>query len=146
MPNSKSKKQIIQAFTHASIIYTGEGIATKKGRRLEPADLSPIEDGAIVFDASKIIWVGETKSLPVIYKDIKKTSLKNKQAIMPGLIDSHTHLVFAGSRAHEFARRTAGTSYQEIANEGGGILTTVKATREASIEFLFESYELWCNF
>lgn len=139
MPNSKSKKQIIQAFTHASIIYTGEGIATKKGRRLEPADLSPIEDGAIVFDASKIIWVGETKSLPVIYKDIKKTSLKNKQAIMPGLIDSHTHLVFAGSRAHEFARRTAGTSYQEIANEGGGILTTVKATREASIEFLFET-------
>ena len=57
---------------------------------------------------------------------------------MPGLIDSHTHLVFAGSRANEFARRCAGTTYQEIANEGGGILTTVTATREASVEQLFE--------
>jgi imidazolonepropionase len=69
---------------------------------------------------------------------VKKTDLKKKSAIMPGLIDAHTHLVFAGSRAHEFARRCAGATYQEIASEGGGILTTVKATREASVQELFE--------
>ena len=103
-----------------------------------PADLGEIPDGAIVYDSKKILWVGPTKEVPAKYKKVKTTNLKNKQAIMPGLIDSHTHLVFAGSRANEFARRCAGATYQEIANEGGGILTTVKATREASIETLFE--------
>ena len=110
----------------------------KDGRHLTVNDVSAIEDGAIVFNSKKIIWVGKTIDLPLKYKKIKTTNLKNKKAIMPGLIDSHTHLVFAGSRADEFARRCAGTTYQEIANEGGGILTTVKATREASIETLFE--------
>jgi imidazolonepropionase len=127
-----------QAFTHASFVYTGENITQKDGRHLNVNDVSAIEDGAIVFDSKKIIWVGKTDELPAKYKKIKTTNLKNKKAIMPGLIDSHTHLVFAGSRANEFARRCAGTTYQEIANEGGGILTTVKATREASIEKLFE--------
>lgn len=127
-----------QAFIHASYVYTGETIAQKKGRLLEANDVSAIEDGAIVYNEDKILWVGKTKALPAQYKDVKKTNLKNKQAIMPGLIDSHTHLVFAGSRANEFARRCAGTTYQEIANEGGGILTTVKATRTASVESLFE--------
>ena len=128
----------IQAFTHASFIYTGENIVQKDGRHLNVNDVSAIEDGAIVFNSKKIIWVGKTEELPIKYKKVKTTDLKNKKAIMPGLIDSHTHLVFAGSRASEFARRCAGATYQEIANEGGGILTTVKATREASVEKLFE--------
>jgi imidazolonepropionase len=135
----KPKDGSLQVFTHAARIYTGEGIVNKKGRRLETADLTAIEDGAIVFSASKILWVGPTEDLPAEYKKITATSLKNKSAIMPGLVDSHTHLVFAGSRAKEFSRRCAGTTYQEIANEGGGILTTVKATREASVEKLFET-------
>jgi len=128
----------LQAFVHASFVYTCEGILLKAGRGLVPEDVSAIEDGAVVFDSKKIVWVGKTKDLPAKYKKIKKTNLKNTKAIIPGLIDSHTHLVFAGSRASEFARRCAGATYQEIANEGGGILTTVKATREASIEKLFE--------
>jgi len=127
-----------QAFIHASYVYTGENITQKDGRHLTATDVSAIEDGAIVFDSKKILWVGKSSDIPTKYKKIKTTNLKNKQAIMPGLIDSHTHLVFAGSRASEFARRCGGTTYQEIANEGGGILTTVKATREASIETLFE--------
>lgn len=127
-----------QVFKHASFVYTGENITQKDGRHLQIADVSAIEDGAVVFDSKKIIWVGKTSELPSKYKRIKTTDLKNKKAIMPGLIDSHTHLVFAGSRANEFARRCGGVSYQEIANEGGGILTTVKATREASVEKLFE--------
>ncbi len=136
--NPAPAKSAIQAFIHASFVYTGEGIVEKEGRMLKPSDLSEIKDGAVVFDSKRILWVGPTSELPSKYKAMKKTDLKNKQAIMPGLIDAHTHLVFAGSRASEFARRCAGASYQEIASEGGGILTTVKATREASIEELFE--------
>ncbi len=134
----KKSASTVQAFIHASQVYTGEGILLKEGRMIDSADVGTIPDGAVVFDSKKILWVGPTSELPLKYKSVKKTSLKNKQAIMPGLIDSHTHLVFAGSRAHEFARRCAGTTYQEIANEGGGILTTVKSTREASLETLFE--------
>ena len=139
MKEKKASSKQVQAFIHASTIYTGEGIATKEGKMLVPADLSPIPDGAIVFDEKKILWLGPSSELPAQYSKAKITDLKNKQAVMPGLIDSHTHLVFAGSRAEEFARRCAGATYAEIAKEGGGILTTVKATREASIESLFES-------
>ena len=64
--------------------------------------------------------------------------------LTPGLIDCHTHLVFAGQRAAEFARRTAGTSYAEIAREGGGILSTVRATRAASEEELLEQSGRGC--
>lgn len=134
----KKNLKIPQAFIHASFLYTGDGIFQKKGKNLVPADVSAIPDGAIVFDSKKILWVGATLELPAKYSKIKTTDLKSQQAIMPGLIDSHTHLVFAGSRSHEFARRCAGATYQEIANVGGGILTTVKATREASIESLFK--------
>jgi len=132
------KKTGVQAFVHASFVYTGEAIVEKEGRMLSPSDLSEIPDGAVVYDAKKILWVGPTTDLPSKYKGVKKTDLKNRNAIMPGLIDAHTHLVFAGSRAHEFARRCAGATYQEIASEGGGILTTVNATRAASRRVLFE--------
>jgi imidazolonepropionase len=128
-----------KVFTHASFVYTGEGIVNKEGRCLRPEDMSSIEDGAIVFTSKKIIWVGPTQNLPPEYQKLAATDLKNKRAVIPGLIDSHTHLVFAGSRAQEFARRCAGTSYQEIANEGGGILTSVQATRAASFESLYAS-------
>ena len=134
----KTKVPAIQVFTHASDVYTGESILNKEGRCLVPTDLSAIEDGAIVFSEEKILWVGATSDLPKEYSKLKATSLQNKKAVMPGLIDSHTHLVFAGSRANEFARRCAGTTYQEIADEGGGILTTVRATRDATVEQLFE--------
>ena len=60
---------------------------------------------------------------------------------MPGLIDSHTHLVFAGSRENEFEQRIQGLSYLEIAERGGGILSTVEATRKASFDELFSPWK-----
>src|SRR5688572_31046828 len=60
------------------------------------------------------------------------------RVVMPGFVDAHTHLPFAGSREAEFARRLAGATYQEIAREGGGILSTVRATRAASDEELLD--------
>lgn len=130
---------MIRAFIHASTVLTGEGILLKEGRMLKPEDVSAIDDGAVVYDEKKIIWVGPTRELPKKYQKVKTTDLRKKRAIIPGLIDSHTHLVFAGSRASEFARRSAGESYQQIAQEGGGILTTVRATRAAKLEDLFQS-------
>jgi imidazolonepropionase len=137
--NPHAKKNSAEVYVHASFIYTGDAILKMDGRNLKEKDLAPIADGAIVFDHQKILWVGESAQLPEKYRKLKTTDLQKKRAVIPGLVDSHTHLVFGGSRAHEFARRCAGTTYEQIANEGGGILTTVTGTRQATVETLFKS-------
>jgi len=76
--------------------------------------------------------VGKTSELPKKYARVSKKDLKGKQAIIPGLIDCHTHLVFAGDRSDEFAERCGGATYEEIAARGGGIVASVRATREAT--------------
>jgi len=99
----KAKKTGPEVFIHAAYVYSGEAILKKEGRNLREEDLAPIADGAIVFDQNKIIWVGTTADLPAQYQKLKTTDLKQKRAIIPGLIDSHTHLIFGGSRAPSFA-------------------------------------------
>lgn len=128
----------MKAYLHASEILTGSGVRRKSGRKITEDDLGRIEDGAVVFDNKKIKWVGPTSELPKKYSKATRTNLKNKKAIVPSLIDAHTHLVFAGNRAQEFADRCAGVTYQEIAARGGGILTTVNATREATQKELID--------
>jgi len=127
-----------QIISHASELITGKGIRSKKGIRPSEEDLNRIPDGALVIHGKKIIWVGKTCDLPKKYLKIKSINLKQKKCIVPGWIDCHTHLVYAGDRSLEFAKRCAGISYQEIANQGGGILTTVRATREISEDELFK--------
>ena len=87
--------------------------------------------GAIVTRGGVIEWVGDESDLPVGLRPARTIELAGRW-LTPGLVDCHTHLVFAGQRAAEFAQRTAGTSYADIAREGGGILATVRATRAAS--------------
>ncbi|HEX9207994.1 MAG TPA: imidazolonepropionase [Steroidobacteraceae bacterium] len=94
--------------------------------------------GAIVSRDGIIEWVGDEATLPAGLRPDRTVELAGRW-LTPGLIDCHTHLVFAGQRAAEFARRTAGTSYEAIAREGGGILNTVRATRAASIETLVQA-------
>ena len=84
-----------------------------------------------------IEWVGDEIELPAGLRPERTVELAGRW-LTPGLIDCHTHLVFAGQRAAEFARRTSGTSYAEIAREGGGILGTMRATRAVTEEALFE--------
>jgi imidazolonepropionase len=91
--------------------------------------------GAIVTRDSTIEWVGDEHEMPAGLHPDRTIELAGRW-LTPGLVDCHTHLVFAGQRAAEFARRTAGTSYADIAREGGGILSTVRATRAASEEEL----------
>lgn len=131
-----------KAIIHASEILTGVGVRKKDGRKVVESDLGRIIDGAIVYSCrkegnlevpQKIEWVGQTSEIPKKWSRISKKNLKLKQAIIPGMIDCHTHLIFAGDRSEEFAARCAGASYQEIAASGGGIHSTVRATRCAPI-------------
>jgi imidazolonepropionase len=89
-----------------------------------------ISDGAIALRDGKIAWVGKRADLPA-NDEAKNTIDLNGALVTPGLIDCHTHLVFGGDRAHEFDLRLNGATYEEIARAGGGIASTVNATRAA---------------
>lgn len=127
---------MLKAFTHLNEIVTLKNAFSKDGRKLLPEDLSIIKDGSIVFDEGKILWLGETSKFPEQYRNIAKNM--EGHVLTPEIVDSHTHLVFGGDRAQEYADRLNGVSYEEIAKRGGGILYTMKLTNEASSEKLFQ--------
>ena len=89
-----------------------------------------ISDGAIALEGDKIAWVGRRADLPLDAQAREMIDLKGA-LVTPGLIDCHTHLVFGGDRAHEFDLRLNGATYEDIARAGGGIASTVNATRAA---------------
>jgi imidazolonepropionase len=96
-------------------------------------------DGALAISRGQIAWLGTMEQLPE-YDEAAVTVCDGAGYWMtPGLIDCHTHLVYGGNRAEEFELRLTGVDYEEIARRGGGILSTVKATRAASEEELFQS-------
>ncbi|MBD3666081.1 imidazolonepropionase [Sulfitobacter aestuariivivens] len=90
-----------------------------------------IEDAAIAVQDGAISWVGPQAHLPATYHALPRTSL-NGRLVTPGLVDCHTHIVHGGNRATEFEMRLKGASYEEVARAGGGIVSTVSATRSAS--------------
>jgi imidazolonepropionase len=97
--------------------------------------LGAVEDGVIAATDGRIVYAGPAADAPSAL-DAKQRTNCDGRWIMPGLIDCHTHLVYGGNRAQEFEQRLAGASYEEIARAGGGIVSTVKATRHASAEQL----------
>ncbi|NKB60922.1 MAG: imidazolonepropionase [Gammaproteobacteria bacterium] len=97
-----------------------------------------IDNASIVVIDEKIKWVGKTSALPDSWSSSEQILDCQGNLITPGLIDCHTHLVYAGNRAREFELRLEGASYEEIANSGGGIVSTVTATRNASGEDLLQ--------
>jgi imidazolonepropionase len=128
---------------NAAELVTCSGFGAKKGK--EMADLQIIKDGAVIIKEGEIEAVGQTGD---IKKQFKKSGLDRSEfdiinargkAVLPGFVDSHTHLVFGGYRAEEFSWRLRGDSYMEIMQRGGGIVNTVNATRQASVEELLES-------
>ena len=116
-------------------IWVNAHIATMTG----PKPYGVIENGAIAVKGGKIAWVGRHNDLPEHNAEMIYDA-KGKW-ITPGLIDCHTHMVYGGNRANEFEQRLNGASYEEIARAGGGIISTVKATREASSDDLFKAAE-----
>ncbi|BAP36319.1 imidazolonepropionase [Acinetobacter guillouiae] len=113
-------------------LWTNCHIAT-----MQDGQYSSIESAAIVTLAQHIHWIGAEKDVPV--DDYAEIIDLNGAWVTPGLIDCHTHSVFGGNRSVEFEKRLQGVSYAEIAASGGGIASTVRATREASEEQLLAS-------
>ncbi len=119
-----------------SYVLTGARLATM----VEPAqgDVAPyglIDDGAVAVSQGQIAWVGPRSELSADNFDWPQQDLGGR-LVTPGLIDCHTHIVFGGNRAMEFEMRLNGASYEEVARAGGGIVSTVTATRTASLEDL----------
>lgn len=96
-----------------------------------------IEQGAVVVEGAAIAWVGALADLPARFAGADRVALGGR-LITPALIDCHTHLVFGGNRAKEFEMRLEGASYEEVARAGGGIISTVTATRETPEDALLE--------
>src|SRR5918996_3585566 len=113
------------------LVLTNANLATMR----EGAPYGMVRDGVVATTAGKISWIGSRA-------DWRERAREEHDArgawITPGLIDPHTHLVYAGNRANEFEQRLKGATYEEIARSGGGILSTVRATRSATEEELFQ--------
>ena len=127
----------MKVITDVKEILTLQAAAKKEGRNLLPEDISIIKNATVVYDET-INWIGDRANLPVEFKDLETIDGSN-YCLTPEIIDSHTHLVFAGNRAEEYSMRLNGADYQEIAKAGGGILYTSKSTSEASEEELFQT-------
>ncbi len=97
-----------------------------------------IENGTVVIDEGIIVWVGTEDTLPTHFAALEQKDLAGR-LLTPALIDCHTHIVHGGHRAAEFEKRLEGASYEEIAQAGGGIVSTVRSTREAGYDKLLES-------
>lgn len=115
--------------TDSSTLYVDLTAAT-----MIPGDeaYGQIQDAAIVVDA-QIAWVGPRGDLPSQYDSLRAHSLGGR-LVTPGLIDCHTHVVHGGDRAGEFEMRLNGASYEEVARAGGGIVSTVTATRASDVD------------
>ncbi len=121
------------------VIKNAQELLTLSPLFKDESGLGIIRSGAVVVKGSEIFWVGKTEELDqkFILRGNGRAIDARGKTVMPGLIDAHTHLVFAGSRENEFEQRIKGLSYLEIAERGGGILSTVEATRKASFDELF---------
>jgi len=120
------------------VIKNAQELLTLSSSFKEASGLGMIQQGAVAIKAGRVFWVGRTEELSqkfFLNRDGGEIDARGK-VVMPGLIDAHTHLIFAGSRENEFEQRIQGLSYQEIAERGGGILSTVEATRKASFDEL----------
>ncbi len=111
----------------------------------ELRQLSIIEDGALLVRNQRIEQVGRRSEIERLVDDSYEVVDAGRRVVLPGFIDAHTHPVFAGTRAGEFEERSQGATYQEIAAGGGGIQSTVRATREATLDELIASGKRYAN-
>src|SRR5256886_12307663 len=101
--------------------------------------LSIIEDGALLLCGDRIETVGRRREIESLIPEDCEVIDAGRRVVMPGFVDAHTHPVFAGIRANEFEQRTTGATYREIAARGGGIRSTVRSTRNASLSDLVKA-------
>ena len=116
------------------MLLTNATLATLTG----PERYGLIKNGAVAIEGKRIVWVGKADAIPADYKAQEARDLEGR-LVTPALIDCHTHIVFGGHRAREFEMRLEGASYEAIARAGGGIVSTVGATRAADEATLLAS-------
>ena len=119
---------------HFDLLLRRLGLATLR----DPGGYGWVDQGAIGVRDGRIAWLGMDGQLPA-HASAGQTRFLDGWLATPGLVDCHTHLVYAGTRAREFERRLEGATYADIARAGGGIRATVRATRAASDEALFDA-------
>lgn len=122
------------------LIHSAAQLLTLPGGPQRGKDLGAlgiIEDGALAVDRGRIVAVGQTAELKKTYR-AKKSVNAAGLVVLPGFVDPHTHAVWAGDRSDEFERRLAGAAYMEIMAAGGGIMSTVRKTRAASLDQLMD--------
>lgn len=134
-----TKKRVSLIVHSASELITVSGGSPRIGRKL--ADIGIINDGAFAVSEGRFVAVDSTDRIVGSYTSDNTVSAKGK-AVMPGFVDPHTHLVFGGERSKEFEMRLSGASYEEIMASGGGILSSVRMTREATTDQLIESAKM----
>ncbi|MDR1555737.1 MAG: imidazolonepropionase [Tannerellaceae bacterium] len=123
---------------HAAQLLSCSGFAARKGR--EMADIGLIEDGAVAISGGIITHTGSSREVLAQVNENDYVSIDARgKTLLPGFVDSHTHFVFGGYREEEFAWRLRGDSYMSIMERGGGILSTMQATRAAGLDELVES-------
>jgi imidazolonepropionase len=124
---------------HLDQLYTVAGAGPRAGAR--QGDVLAIHDGAVACRGAAIIAAGATADVRAAISTSEATRVVNAKgkSLVPGFVDAHTHVVFAGDRRDELRRRLGGATYAEIAAAGGGILSTVYATRAASEDQLAEA-------
>lgn len=118
----KNIRQAVTVNAHGSLFKAGPAMQ----------DLGVIENASILIEDSFIRWVGPSSEFAIDLDSEAEVIDASQFIALPGFVDAHTHLVFAGSREQEFAMRAEGKTYQQIAEQGGGILSTVNATRNAT--------------
>lgn len=125
------------AITHCGELLTLSGASQQAKRGASLSDLSVVKKGAVGILKGKIAWVGHQNTYQRTYTAKKEINVGGA-VVMPGFVDPHTHAVFSGSRESEWLQKLSGRPYLEILKNGGGILNTVKHTRGASSQKLFE--------
>src|SRR4030095_10705921 len=114
-------------------VWVGAEIAT-----MDEAGLGHVSDAVLAVQGGRIAWIGTRAQLQATPWSAATVTDGRGLWITPGLVECHTHLVYAGDRSNEFAARLRGATYEEIARAGGGVLSTMRATRAASEEALLE--------
>ncbi len=140
---------MLKIFRCIDELITLKRASEKKARHIQVKDLSPLSKAAFISYKGNIVWVGKDQDLkPSLlkpYRQKAKEYVLEGFSVLPGFVESHTHLLFAGNRQDEFEKRTQGFSYEEIAKKGGGILSTMRATRKASLKELIRKGQIYTD-
>ena len=131
----KEKVDLLIVNANELVTLSGDNRKPRTGRQMQ--NLGIIRKGGVAVKDGRIVAVGKTSEIRKVFRAENVISVSGK-IVMPGFVDPHTHLVFAGSREDEFQMRVEGVSYMAILGAGGGILRTVRETRRASVERLVE--------